>query len=213
MDGDIPRARRSSSRSSASTTTLLLVDEAHSLGVLGRRRRAASASTSTSIARGVDLWMGTLSKSLASCGGYIAGTRALVELLKYTNPGFVYSVGHLAAERGRRRSRALRELRARPGAGRTLHARSRYFLELCRARGIDTGLARRQRGRAVHRRQIGAHACCSRRRSAAPASTCSRSSTRPSRSTCRGCASSSPRATPSASSATPPTRSPMSTRR
>jgi len=37
--------------------------------------------------------MGTLSKSLASCGGYIAGSVELVEYLKYTAPGFVYSVG------------------------------------------------------------------------------------------------------------------------
>ena len=35
----------------------------------------------------------TLSKSFASCGGYICGSRALIEYLKYTTPGFVYSVG------------------------------------------------------------------------------------------------------------------------
>jgi len=35
----------------------------------------------------VDMWMGTLSKSLASCGGYIAGSTELVEYLKYTAPG------------------------------------------------------------------------------------------------------------------------------
>ena len=34
-----------------------------------------------------------LSKTLAGCGGYIAGERALVEHLKYAAPGFVYSVG------------------------------------------------------------------------------------------------------------------------
>ena len=37
--------------------------------------------------------MGTLSKTLVSTGGYIAGSRKLVDLLKYTSPGFVYSVG------------------------------------------------------------------------------------------------------------------------
>jgi 8-amino-7-oxononanoate synthase len=37
--------------------------------------------------------MGTLSKALASCGGYIAGSKVLIELLRYSAPGFVYSVG------------------------------------------------------------------------------------------------------------------------
>jgi 8-amino-7-oxononanoate synthase len=41
----------------------------------------------------VDFWMGTLSKSLASNGGYIAGKKALIDYLKYTTPGFVYSAG------------------------------------------------------------------------------------------------------------------------
>ena len=59
----------------------------------GQRPAAASASTPASHRSDVDLWMGTLSKSLASCGGYIAGSAELIEYLKYTAPGFVYSVG------------------------------------------------------------------------------------------------------------------------
>ena len=42
--------------------------------------------------RRVDIWMGTLSKTLASCGGYIAGAEALVDYLKLSAGGFVYSV-------------------------------------------------------------------------------------------------------------------------
>ena len=37
--------------------------------------------------------MGTLSKTLAACGGYIAGRAPLVEFLKHSAGGFVYSVG------------------------------------------------------------------------------------------------------------------------
>ena len=37
--------------------------------------------------------MGTLSKAFGSCGGYIAGCSEMVEYLKYTAPGFVFSVG------------------------------------------------------------------------------------------------------------------------
>ncbi len=56
----------------------LLVDEAHALGVVG------PAGAGTAAAAGVrpDLVMGTFSKSLASCGGFIAGSQALVDFLK-----------------------------------------------------------------------------------------------------------------------------------
>jgi 7-keto-8-aminopelargonate synthetase-like enzyme len=43
--------------------------------------------------------MGTLSKSLASCGGWIAGSKTLIRYLRYTAPGFVYSAGLTAGER------------------------------------------------------------------------------------------------------------------
>ena len=65
--------------------------------------------------RDVDLWMGTLSKSFGSCGGYIAGRRELVEYLKYTAPGFVYSVGIPPANAAAALA-ALRLLQARAGA-------------------------------------------------------------------------------------------------
>ena len=37
--------------------------------------------------------MGTLSKTLSACGGYVAGSRTLIEYLRFNAPGFVYSVG------------------------------------------------------------------------------------------------------------------------
>src|SRR6185436_5175215 len=70
----------------------LLVDEAHSAGVLGPHGRGIGEHFDVNPSD-VDLWMGTLSKSFGSCGGYIAGSKAVVEYLKYTAPGFVYSVG------------------------------------------------------------------------------------------------------------------------
>lgn len=70
----------------------LLVDEAHSIGVMGKTGRGIGEHFGIK-RQDVDLWMGTLSKSFASCGGYIASTSPMVEYLKYTSPGFVYSVG------------------------------------------------------------------------------------------------------------------------
>jgi 7-keto-8-aminopelargonate synthetase-like enzyme len=88
--------------------------------------------------RAVDIWMGTLSKSLASCGGYIAGSRALVEYLKYTSPGFVYSVG-IPPSNAAAALAALRKLIIEPERVATLRERSTYFLSRCREEGLDTG--------------------------------------------------------------------------
>src|SRR5262249_18406651 len=91
MDGDIPDLPhfiRVKKRHHA----LLLVDEAHSIGVVGRSGRGVGEYHNV-VRADVDIWMGTLSKSFASCGGYICGSRELIEYLKYTTPGFVYSVG------------------------------------------------------------------------------------------------------------------------
>src|SRR5260370_42477140 len=69
----------------------LMVDEAHALGVLGPRGFGTADRFGVDPGE-VDIWMGTLSKSLVSCGGYIAGSKDLVDFLKVAAPGFVFSV-------------------------------------------------------------------------------------------------------------------------
>ncbi len=116
---------------------LLMVDEAHSLGVLGATGKGISEHFGVE-ASAVDLWMGTLSKSLASCGGYIAGRRELTEYLRYTAPGFVFSVG-MTPPNAAAALAALRVLRREPDRVRRLQQNGRRFLELSKAAGIDTG--------------------------------------------------------------------------
>jgi 8-amino-7-oxononanoate synthase len=70
----------------------LLVDEAHSLGVLGDTGRGLAEHQGVDPAR-IDLIVGTMSKTLASCGGYVCAKKQVIEWLRYTLPGFVYSVG------------------------------------------------------------------------------------------------------------------------
>jgi 7-keto-8-aminopelargonate synthetase-like enzyme len=116
---------------------LLLVDEAHSVGVLGQTGRGIGEYCG--VTRGdVELWMGTLSKSLASCGGYIAGSKELVHYLKHSNPGFVYSVG-MAPANAAAALASLRKLRVSPNLVSTLRERGRLFLDRCRKHGINTG--------------------------------------------------------------------------
>ena len=98
MDGDfpdLPRFIEVKKRHKA----LLMIDEAHSIGVLGHHGRGIGEHFDVNRSD-VDIWMGTMSKALGSCGGYIAGSQALVEFLKYTVPGFVFSVGLPAAGAG-----------------------------------------------------------------------------------------------------------------
>ena len=91
MDGDIPDLKRLidiKTRYSA----WLMVDEAHALGVIGARGHGSFEHCAVD-PRGVDVWMGTLSKTLAGCGGFIAGSAALVDYIKSLVGVFVYSVG------------------------------------------------------------------------------------------------------------------------
>jgi 8-amino-7-oxononanoate synthase len=91
MDGDVPELPQFIAIKQRHDA-LLMVDEAHSLGVLGAKGGGIGEHFGVT-PTDVDLWMGTLSKSLASCGGYIAGSHQIIEYLKYTTPGFLYSVG------------------------------------------------------------------------------------------------------------------------
>ncbi|MCL2626130.1 MAG: aminotransferase class I/II-fold pyridoxal phosphate-dependent enzyme [Cystobacterineae bacterium] len=139
MDGDIPNLPQFVEVKKRHAA-LLLVDEAHSAGAVGPTGRGIGEYYG--IPRGeVDLWMGTLSKSFASCGGYIAGSHALVEWLKYTAPGFVYSVG-ISPPNAAAALASLRQLQAHPQRVQKLQANATLFLQLLHERGINTGMSK-----------------------------------------------------------------------
>jgi 8-amino-7-oxononanoate synthase len=138
MDGDIadlPRLVDLKRR----YKTYLMVDEAHSIGVLGRTGRGIGEHFGVDPAD-VDIWMGTLSKALGSCGGYIAGSRALIDYLRHTTPGFVYSVGMPPPVAGAALG-ALKLLRDQPQRVERLRELGALFLERAKAHGLDTGLS------------------------------------------------------------------------
>ncbi|MFO0913737.1 MAG: aminotransferase class I/II-fold pyridoxal phosphate-dependent enzyme [Pirellulales bacterium] len=117
----------------------LMVDEAHSLGTMGATGRGMSEFAGVP-AKSVDLWMGTLSKSFGSCGGFIGGCREVIEYLRYTAPGFVFSVG-LSPPNAASALASLRVLRREPELARRCLARAARFLARARERGLDTGFA------------------------------------------------------------------------
>jgi 8-amino-7-oxononanoate synthase len=79
-----------------------------------------------------------LSKTLASSGGYIAGNQALVDYLKASLPGFMYSVG-LAPPMAAAALAAFEVMKREPARVETLRARGALFLRLVREAGLNTG--------------------------------------------------------------------------
>ncbi len=116
---------------------LLMIDEAHSIGVLGETGGGIGEHFGVD-RTDVELWSGTMSKSLAGCGGYVGGSRELVEFLKYTTPGFVYSVG-MPPPTAAASLAAIRTIRGEPEHLRRLRTLSALFLALAREAGLDTG--------------------------------------------------------------------------
>jgi 8-amino-7-oxononanoate synthase len=138
MDGDFPDLPRFV-EIKRRHKCFLMIDEAHSFGVMGPTGLGVREHFSLP-GDAVDIWMGTLSKTLAGCGGYIAGETALIEHLKFLAPGFLYSVG-MPPPVAASSLAALRCMRAEPARVSTLQARGALFLELARASGVDTGFS------------------------------------------------------------------------
>jgi 8-amino-7-oxononanoate synthase len=108
----------------------LMVDEAHSVGVLGAR--GAGTAELLGVEAEADLRMGTFSKSLASCGGFVAGDADVIEFLKIQSRAFLFTASGVPAAIGA----ALAALRViRSDDGRELMARV-----LANARQLNRGL-------------------------------------------------------------------------
>ncbi|MGO9489395.1 MAG: aminotransferase class I/II-fold pyridoxal phosphate-dependent enzyme [Solirubrobacteraceae bacterium] len=90
----------------------LMVDEAHGAGVLGSR--GAGASELLGVADRVDLRMGTFSKSLASCGGFVAGSEEVIDYLRIHSRAFLFTASAVPAAVGAALA-ALRVLRSPDG--------------------------------------------------------------------------------------------------
>lgn len=138
MDGDLPdlpalvaSARRHGAH--------LMVDEAHSVGVLGAHGGGICEELGVDPGD-VDLLMGTLSKSLSSCGGYLAGHRSLVQHLRYTLSALVFSAGLTPANTAASLA-AIQVMRDEPERLARLRDNAEHFLAGARARGMDVGPA------------------------------------------------------------------------
>jgi 8-amino-7-oxononanoate synthase len=106
----------------------LMVDEAHAAGVLGAR--GAGSAELLGVEDRVDLRMGTFSKALASCGGFIAGSHEVVDFLRISSRPFLFTAANVPASLGA----ALAALRiVRSAEGPELFARVRRNAERLKA--------------------------------------------------------------------------------
>jgi 8-amino-7-oxononanoate synthase len=135
MEGDVADLPRIVELSKAYGARLM-VDEAHAAGVLGAR--GAGTSEHFGVEADVDLRMGTFSKSLASCGGFIAGSHEVIDFLRISSRAFLFTASAVPAAVGAALA-ALRVVRSDEGPG--LFARvldnARYLRDGLRELGFE----------------------------------------------------------------------------
>ena len=136
MDGDypdLPRLVEVKRRHRA----LLSIDEAHSVGVMGPSGRGIFEHFGMDPSE-VDLGMGTISKALASGGGFLAGRKSFIQYMKYTTPASVFATG-LSPANAAATLAALDILEKEPERVARLQNRSALFLRLAQQHGLNTG--------------------------------------------------------------------------
>jgi glycine C-acetyltransferase len=113
----------------------LMIDEAHSLGVLGKTGRGIEEHFD--MPGTIDIKMGTLSKTIPSVGGYVAGQRDLIEYLRHASRAYIFSAALPPAQAAAAKA-AFDVLADEPWRVQKLNANSRQFIDGLKARRFDT---------------------------------------------------------------------------
>jgi glycine C-acetyltransferase len=135
MDGDIgilPELTALAERHGA----IMMLDDAHASGVLGRNGRGTVDHFG--LHGRVDIQVGTLSKAIGVLGGYVCGSRDLIEFLYHRARPFLFSTSHPPAVAAACLA-AFDILEQEPERIETLWANTRFFQEGLRANGLSTG--------------------------------------------------------------------------
>src|SRR5579872_608424 len=135
MDGDIgplPALVEAAERHGA----IMMIDDAHSSGVLGRNGRGTVDHFGL---RGrVDVQVGTLSKAVGVLGGFVCGSRDLIEFLYHRARPFLFSTSHPAGVAAACLA-AFDIMDNEPERNEALWTNTRYFKDALRQAGFDTG--------------------------------------------------------------------------
>ena len=134
MDGDIidlPHVAEVCRRHQA----WLMIDEAHSVGVLGATGRGIEEHFGTPGV--IDIKMGTLSKTIPSVGGYVAGSADLIRYLRHTARAYIFSAALPPAQAAAARE-AFQVILDEPWRVEALKRNAAQFLSGLKARGMNT---------------------------------------------------------------------------
>jgi len=115
---------------------IMMVDDAHASGVFGENGRGTIDHFG--MHGRVDVQVGTLSKAIGALGGYVAGSRALIEFLYHRARPFLFSTSHPPAVAATCIA-ALDVLEQEPGLTDRLWDNTRFFKSGLQALGFDTG--------------------------------------------------------------------------
>jgi 8-amino-7-oxononanoate synthase len=134
MDGDIidfPRVVELCQKYQA----WLMVDEAHSVGVLGSTGRGIEEHFG--LEGSIDIKMGTLSKTIPSVGGYVAGRRDIIQYLRHSSRAYIFSAA-LPPAQAAAANEAFRVILDEPWRIDRLRENSTLFIQGLKSRGFDT---------------------------------------------------------------------------
>lgn len=116
----------------------IMVDEAHGIGVLGRKYNGKGTADHFGLLPDVDLVMGTFSKSLASIGGFIVGDYHTINYLRHNARTYIFSASITPAATAAA-SAALDILRAEPDRIKNLWELTHYTIQQFKDRGFEVG--------------------------------------------------------------------------
>lgn len=118
----------------------VMVDEAHSLGTIGASGKGVQEALNIK-PNDVEIWMGSFSKSLGSVGGYIAGSKAMVNNLRYNAPGAALYCAPPPPASAAAALCGLRKLKTETWRVKRLQQNAAHFLKQAQENGLNTGIS------------------------------------------------------------------------
>lgn len=113
----------------------LMIDEAHSVGVLGENGRGIEEHFNMEDT--IDLKMGTLSKTIPSIGGYVAGSKEIIQYLRHVSRAYIFSAA-LPPAQAAAANEAFKVILDEPWRVNQLRINTQQFINGLQGRGFDT---------------------------------------------------------------------------